>query len=148
MPTEHASSSSGKYQNLELPTITLSASESDSNMHRNFSLRRNRSQPRTPVVKEPAIAEGKDENADENRTIRRSLSKRLLRRVHSRSYGHSFSEKQDKKDTTNILAVPSEDGVPALPKRTLSRTDKLVKVIANPDTLFVRDPASPPPESR
>ncbi|KAF2663127.1 hypothetical protein BT63DRAFT_461513 [Microthyrium microscopicum] len=61
----------------------------------------------------------------------RSLSKRLMRRMHSHSHPHN--------------ETPGSDSIP---RRTVSRREKFVHVIANPDTLFTKDSAQSPVESR
>jgi len=115
-------------------------------MHRAFSLRRHKSQPRVSVNREPSIPEGKEDEQDIVPGTVRSLSRKLLRRGHSRSHSDTYGDGSSiKTRSENALVVP---GAGEFPQRSLSRREKIVKVIANPDTLFVRDPSSPPPESR
>jgi hypothetical protein len=63
--------------------------------------------------------------------VSRSISKRLLRRFHSRSHTHTTGDVDTQVGST--LATSSGN---VLPVRTKSRREKIVHVIANPDTLF------------
>jgi hypothetical protein len=103
-------------------------------MHRSFSLRRHRSQPQVkPSSDISTIHEATAENASVNTAdITRGLSRRLLRRFHSRSH----SKTHDENLKTSLV---QQTDLTALPVRSRSRRDKIVHVIANPDSLFKQD---------
>jgi hypothetical protein len=101
------------------PSINISKTKSESNMHRGFSLRRSKSGVGPKPVGE----------------------KQLPLPAHTRSH-------------SNQSAMPYQHngglspGQPGGLHRSMSKRQKFVRAITNPDTIFNRDPASPPPESR
>jgi hypothetical protein len=116
-------------------------------MHRSFSLRRHRSQPQiqkssnVPTIEELGIGQATPLNGSE---VSRGLSKRLLRHFHSRR--HTRSSSDTKTDTNSDLF--SSGNANKLPTRSISRREKLVHVIANPDTLFKHDESDRELDSR
>ena len=103
-------------------------------MHRSFSLRRHRSQPQVKQSSDiSTIHEATAENASVNTAdITRGLSRRLLRRFHSRSHSRTHDENLK-------TSLVQQTDLTALPVRSRSRRDKIVHVIANPDSLFKQD---------
>jgi hypothetical protein len=98
-------------------------------MNRNFSLPTGT--PHKSVVLDSSII--KDVSQEESQTnapqVKRSISQRILRRFHSQRY----SRRRTSQIVKRLSTIQDQDG---LPTRGLSRRDKIVHVIANPDTLF------------
>jgi hypothetical protein len=95
-------------------------------MQRAFSLRRYRSTARADI-KTDVIPEDPEKESilpAKSPGLYHSLSKRILRRRNTRpkSYAYGDSKAKDKLD---------------FPHRTLTRREKIIHVIANPDTLFI-----------
>lgn len=102
------------------PTISISKTRSESNMHRGFSFRRaNSNAGPKPVSEKPLPIPG-----------------------HSRS--HSTQSTVSWQQNGGLTPGPSTGGL----QRSMSKRQKFVRAITNPDKIFDRDPASPPPESR
>jgi hypothetical protein len=110
-------------------------------MHRSFSLRRHRSQPQVKLASDiSTIPEATTEEIPQVNTpdVTRGLSKRLLRRFHSRSH----SRTNDEGLKTSLVQHQDANGIPV---RSRSRREKIVHVIANPDSLFKQEPAQKEP---
>jgi hypothetical protein len=76
--------------------------------------------------------------------MKRGLSRRLLQRFHSRSRSRIQGELEvDFKNPP----TPTLNGN-TLPARSMSRREKIVHVIANPDTLFKHENSKPEVDSR
>jgi hypothetical protein len=101
------------------PSISISKTRSEGNMHRGFSLRRSKSGAGPKPVSE----------------------KPLSVPAHSRS--HSTQSAGSYQQNGGLNPGPS-GGL----QRSMSKRQKFVRAITNPDKIFDRDPASPPPESR
>lgn len=103
------------------PTISISQTHSESNMHRGFSFRRaNSNAGPKPVVEKPLPIPG-----------------------HSRSHS-SQSVASWQQNGGGLMPGQTSGGL----QRSMSKRQKFVRAITNPDKIFDRDPASPPPESR
>src|ERR1700759_5662240 len=104
-------------------------------MHRSFSLRRHRSQPQVKVSADiSTVHEAKSGSTTQVNLpdVTRGLSKRLLRRFHSRSHSRTAHEPLK----SPLAQVTDANGLPA---RSRSRREKIVHVIANPDSLFKQE---------
>lgn len=102
------------------PSISISKTRSEGNMHRGFSLRRSKSGTGPKPVSEKPLP---------------------IPAGHSRS--HSTQSAVSWQQNGGLAAGPS-GGL----QRSMSKRQKFVRAITNPDKIFDRDPASPPPESR
>lgn len=120
-PPRYQTVAAHQYQFLQTPpTISISKTRSESNMHRGFSFRRaNSNAGPKPVSEKPLPIPG-----------------------HSRS--HSTQSAASWQQNGGLLPGSSSGGL----KRSMSKRQKFVRAITNPDKIFDRDPASPPPESR
>lgn len=103
------------------PTISISKTRSESNMHRGFSFRRANSNAGPKAVTEKPLP---------------------VMPGHSRN--HSIQSAASWQQNGALLPGPSSGGL----QRSMSKRQKFVRAITNPDKIFDRDPASPPPESR
>ncbi|KAF2396504.1 acyl-CoA N-acyltransferase [Trichodelitschia bisporula] len=103
---------------LLAPPPPIVTSKSEGNMRRAFSLRK---------PKSPSPAPG--DNGGHSR---------------GHSVGHAHVEEKDK----NRLSPPGSNGNAGGLGRSLSRRQKVARAIANPETIFERDPGSPPAQSR
>jgi hypothetical protein len=100
------------------PSVSISKTRSESNMHRGFSLRRSKSGAGTKLSAE-----------------------KQLPSAHSRSHSTQSTTTYQQ---NGGLSPGHSGGL----QRSMSKRQKFVRAITNPDTIFNRDPASPPPESR
>jgi hypothetical protein len=98
-------------------------------MQRAFSLRRYRSTPRADIKSDviPEDPENESSVPAKSPGLYRTISKRILRRGTTRrkSYAYGDSKVKEKLDGTSF------------PHRALTRREKIIHVIANPDTLFI-----------
>jgi hypothetical protein len=113
-----AGSTPGRHQLLKAPLISITSSRSEGNMHRAFSLRRSKS---------GAQAKQNDRMAAPP--------------MHTRNHSVTYGEK------SNGLS-PGQNGASGGLQRSMSKRQKFVRAITNPDKIFQQDPSSPPPESR
>jgi hypothetical protein len=98
-------------------------------MQRAFSLKRYRSARRADIKKDAIAEEPEVESIAPAKSpgLYHTISKRILRRGNTRrqSYAYGDSKVKEKLDGT------------VFPHRTLTRREKIIHVIANPDTLFI-----------
>jgi hypothetical protein len=97
-------------------------------MQRSFSLRRYRSTARIDIKNDVIPEDPENEAAVPVKSpgLYHSISKRILRRrTRPKSYAYGDSKVNEKLDGSSF------------PHRTLTRREKIIHVIANPDTLFI-----------
>lgn len=100
-------------------------------MQRAFSLKRCRSTPRVDIKNDTIPEEPENESSLPAKSpgLYHTISKRILRRGNTRRQSYAYGDSKPKEKL---------DGSPSsFPHRTLTRREKLIHVIANPDTLFI-----------
>jgi hypothetical protein len=105
-------------------------------MQRAFSIKRYRSTPRVDIKNDtiPEDPENESSLPAKSPGLYHNISKRILRRGKTRRQSYAYGDSKPKEN----LDVPSSFGSPnSFPRRTLTRREKLIHVIANPDTLFI-----------
>jgi hypothetical protein len=103
-------------------------------MQRAFSLRRYRSTPHVSIKSDPIPENSESSQPVKSPRLYHSISKRILRRGHSRRHSHAYGDSKPKGKADK----PSSFGSPnSFPQRSLTMREKIVHVLANPDTLFI-----------